>query len=618
MDYFNKNLSLLSVTQPDLAAQIAAYASPANNIEVIAAKNGSYTFRKNVNGTVHTAHSGYDPQKEAVRMVDGYMQEMIDFSSLIVLGGGFYYHIEELISRVGGKFDFMLIVEHDADIFKNALRCRDLSAVLGRPDIVFAVAESPVGLFRFLQGKSISIVANELTMLKHPALCKTTDYYSQVEKQVKDVCTWARVNISAQVKTTDTYCRNIFKNIPTMLKNPGINKLFNMFEGVPAVVVAAGPSLNKNISQLHEVKNKFLIVAVDTALKVLLRNGIEPHIVASIDYTPDNMRYFEGVDEIKTYLAADPEVYPDIFSKYRGPKISVDLYNKSLCSWLQQQGIDKGAMHKGLSVAHTCFEIAKEAGCSPIVFVGQDLAYSGGLSHAKGAAMAVSVDGEGMEEGKLKVEDIFGGEVETSTSMSVFINHFAEKIYTSGCKCIDATEGGAKIAGTDIMSLRHVIYEYGDKGCDDVFAKIKDVFSASEKIDINKIKSNAKAIVKQFKEFASFASGAEKAMDELIESVKPEDIDVVAVSKCLKAWQAKSVQMHKFDSLLKILRDNITDALVVHAKKSLVITSLGDLREESERKKVRAAADRDRFFYGKIKKSALFMACEFEKLYGEL
>lgn len=621
MDFYNRNLELLSQTQPDLAAQIVAYEPPqsaAQEITVVAAKNGSYTFKKTVSENVYTAHSAYNPEKEAARMVDSYLAEIKEFSNIVMMGCGFFYQIQELLKRTPNKFDFMLVVEHDAAVFKNALRCLDLSDVLGRPEIFFAVAESPVSLFQFLQSKGISIVANGMTILKHTTLCKTTDYYAQVEKQVNDVCTWAKVNISAQVKTTDIYCKNIFKNIPHMLKNPGVKHIFDLFKGVPAVIVAAGPSLSKNIDYLKEVKNRFLIVAVDTALKVLLSHGIEPHFVASIDYTPDNMRYFEGVGKLNTYLLADPEVYPDIFAKYEGPKIAVDLLNKSLCFWLQSQGIEKGAMGKGLSVAHTCFEIAVRSACEPVIFIGQDLAYTGGLSHSKGAAMTIAVDNDNLEEGQIKVKDVFGGDVVTSTAMSVFLNHFMEKIYSYRVETIDATEGGAAIEGAQIMSLREVIDKYGAKGFDDVWGTIAEALISEDRVDMNKVKSNAKKTIKQFRQFADFTAKAEALMQKLLENLREENIDIKKVSQNLIKWREVSSQMHHFDILLRLVRDNITDALILQAKKSLVITSLGDLREDTEKKKVQKAADRDRFFYGRLKESALFMVDEFEKLYGGL
>ena len=54
---------------------------------------------------------------------------------------------------------------------------------------------------------------------------------------------------------------------------------------MPAIIVSAGPSLNENIEELKKAKNKAFIIAVDTAMKPLLRNGIIPDMYAIIDGT---------------------------------------------------------------------------------------------------------------------------------------------------------------------------------------------------------------------------------------------------------------------------------------------------------------------------------------------
>ena len=52
---------------------------------------------------------------------------------------------------------------------------------------------------------------------------------------------------------------------------------------MPAIVVAAGPSLNKNIDELKRAKGKAFIIAVDTAIKPLLKKGIIPDMFAIVD-----------------------------------------------------------------------------------------------------------------------------------------------------------------------------------------------------------------------------------------------------------------------------------------------------------------------------------------------
>lgn len=57
-------------------------------------------------------------------------------------------------------------------------------------------------------------------------------------------------------------------------------KTIQLYQTIPldttGIVVAAGPSLNKNIYELKKAKGKAFIVAVDTAIKPLLKAGIVP------------------------------------------------------------------------------------------------------------------------------------------------------------------------------------------------------------------------------------------------------------------------------------------------------------------------------------------------------
>ena len=42
---------------------------------------------------------------------------------------------------------------------------------------------------------------------------------------------------------------------------------------VPAIIVAAGPSLNKNVQELKQAKGKALILVVDAALRAVVNTG---------------------------------------------------------------------------------------------------------------------------------------------------------------------------------------------------------------------------------------------------------------------------------------------------------------------------------------------------------
>ena len=50
-----------------------------------------------------------------------------------------------------------------------------------------------------------------------------------------------------------------------------------------AILVAAGPSLDKNIEKLKQIKDSVFIMAVDTALNTVLKHDIIPDMTISVD-----------------------------------------------------------------------------------------------------------------------------------------------------------------------------------------------------------------------------------------------------------------------------------------------------------------------------------------------
>ena len=61
------------------------------------------------------------------------------------------------------------------------------------------------------------------------------------------------------------------------------------YQRIPVVIVAAGPSLDKNIHILKEFQGKCLIICVDIVLFKLIENGIRPDFVINIDPHPETV-----------------------------------------------------------------------------------------------------------------------------------------------------------------------------------------------------------------------------------------------------------------------------------------------------------------------------------------
>jgi hypothetical protein len=118
--------------------------------------------------------------------------------------------------------------------------------------------------------------------------------------------------------------------------------------------------------------------------------------------------------------------------------------------------IDKGRVDVGESVSTFMLDTAVKMGSNPIVFIGQDLAFSDGHTHAQGIGKRLKITAKAR-----KVKSVTGGEVDTSAVYS-WILHWIEKRIASvpGRVFINTSGAGAAIKGTLSMAFSEVIAKY--------------------------------------------------------------------------------------------------------------------------------------------------------------
>jgi len=137
------------------------------------------------------------------------------------------------------------------------------------------------------------------------------------------------------------------------------------------------------------------------------------------------------------------------------------------------------------TVAHLNLIAADILGCDPVIFIGQDLAYPQTASHAHGTVLQGSAPTDilrdGNTEGKL-VKGIDGTMLRTNRSFLSMKEFFESAIANSSKKFINATEGGAHIEGTEVLTLQETIDLYcGEKA--GVRALIDEHIQATSGID---------------------------------------------------------------------------------------------------------------------------------------
>lgn len=279
------------------------------------------------------------------------------------------------------------------------------------------------------------------------------------------------------------------RNAPRVAAVPSASRLDGVLKGVPAVIVAAGPSLEKNLAQLKELQGRVAVLGMNQTLKAMRRAGVKPDVVLAGDWG-NLVPHFEGVarDEIGA-LGLATVVTPELFDVPAGAHFTFAA-SPWIEHWLfDAMGEDATVLSRG-SVSFALFELALRMGCDPIVFVGLDLALDGDKYYAESVADGAgrmeryddgTVSMRGMSDVKMKLaasgqeqdlRDILearvrtaeipgwhGGTVQTTPDLHVQLVGLKEHLREARgrARVINATEGGAFIEGMEHMPLREAL-----------------------------------------------------------------------------------------------------------------------------------------------------------------
>ncbi|MDE5966626.1 MAG: DUF115 domain-containing protein [Lachnospiraceae bacterium] len=234
------------------------------------------------------------------------------------------------------------------------------------------------------------------------------------------------------------------------------------FEGKNALIVAAGPSLNKNLHMLKEVPSNTIIVATGTVYKLLLKNGIIPDYVVFSEAREAVYAQVEGLLEQQVPIVVGSTAYYRIAMDYEGPVYLVcqEGYQKAV-SYAKKKGW--GIYASGGGVATIALSVCVQLGCREVAFIGLDLSYTDERTHAEGTRQDKRIP---LSELK-PMPGACGGTVYVSKAFQMYrewIENFAADLSGKRCRrIIDATEGGVLKKNLQIMPLAQVFREWEDE-----------------------------------------------------------------------------------------------------------------------------------------------------------
>lgn len=376
------------------------------------------------------------------------------------------------------------------------------------------------------------------------------DKIAEIEKIIDKIQRRKQKILAEYVTRSPLIFANITDNLPNYWHLPTVKEMEGLFTDAPAIIVAAGPSLDKNVHLLAQANGRALIFATGTTLKKLNSLGIVPDFAVVIE--PRNILHqFEGLDFVeKLNLVLNVDANPKLFglpAKHKFVFAYPEPINYRLAQLLGKESI----LDAGGSVATAAFVIAKTLGANPIILIGQDLALSeSGESHAEDLRKAESLNvreieaikaGKDSEEFDIHyVDGYYENRVITRARWlsylrwyEVLIERLKAKAAQTGSTflAVNATEGGARIGGTEQMTLDEAIARF----CHDEIDADQKI---SAFIDQHKCASATKLL-----------KGLDSILNKLKESAKLSDASIA-----LCEYIARSIEQ-------KTLMNNLTDRL---------------------------------------------------------
>lgn len=345
------------------------------------AKDGNLTLIARVNGREYPLHSRINPLKEKISAELGAGSGN---DILIVLGCGIGYHLLSLKERLS-SFSKIIIIDILSGIVEHIKNSTQTSFLMDHRNIEFFCGFAPRELEPILLEEIDFSSAKGLVVIEHPASLRIFDtYYSEVKGIIKRVID-KRISDAATVKAFGrVFLRNALNNLKNFDSLFPVSLVKDEFVDGDCLIVSSAPSAESYMGYIRAYQDGLYIIAVDSAVPMLQKNGVNPDFVISIDPQGRIHEHFLGVNYsfIPIFSLVSP---PSIVAQYKG---MLSLNSHPLSQIIESLfpsvvgSIDSGTG----SVAGDSLRFARLCGFKNIGMIGFDFCFNDNLIYSRGTA----------------------------------------------------------------------------------------------------------------------------------------------------------------------------------------------------------------------------------------
>lgn len=369
---FEKNINALREKNARLADVLTSYIL--TDVPQLVKENNSYNFT--YKGKF--LHNPANPLGEAAEIFSKAENTPVAIHLIYGLGLGYLFQVTTAKSQ-----GTVILYEPDLNILRTAFALVDFSGNIQKSNVYITNDFS----------EACGYIYQKSNMKNTPLLLSTTAYRELDGDNFNNMVTELQHTIGrfsldlkyTQEKFYDLILK-ILKNIPNLVNEVPVSEFKDLFKGKTAVVVSAGPTLDRNIETLKKYRDNYILITVGTAMKALSANGITPDFLCIIEAN-DCSKQIAGLDLSEVNFITEPYANPNLRGfKYKKVYTHTSQNLPVNEFWKDLSGTDISEYYSKGTVSYTALNVARILGCSKIVLVGQDLAYIEGQCYSKDSA----------------------------------------------------------------------------------------------------------------------------------------------------------------------------------------------------------------------------------------
>ena len=481
MNIFENNLKLLSKNNPALAERLAKHENITSEFSLEESRSGDPNMKKNG----YFLHDIFDPEQEAIDLLNKIEHKHSNAFNFIY-GLGLGYVLKRFNKKLEG---YIIVYEPDIDVLRLTLEMVDFSDELSNPKVfIFDKLDDVETIYPKYYFANYAVSTSIRETYKQNELNTAQEFVNKLG-YIHGIY---ESNYRTYWQKTPKWVASLVSNISNISKYDEVMILKDKFKNKPALVISAGPSLNKNIQEIAKYQDNFVIICVGTALKSVLKYGIKPDCICFVEYHPVTAKMISEGEGKNSNIILQPITYSALYDAPAKNKFIFYADNDEVSKWAakkfninQKEYINRGTVSVNALVS------AKIMGCNPIVLVGQDLAYTDSKCYADGSIYedlkvengVVSTDltktlsktdvSEKVLTNRLnsltkqlyKVKGQNGEMLTAPGDYASFIKYFEEiavDYNAQSIKLINATQGGAQLNGYENMMFLDVVDKFAN------------------------------------------------------------------------------------------------------------------------------------------------------------